>query len=92
MQDTPTPKKTKKLGTAVLKYQAIKPFAPEQTITIVHEGPNPKRRKSAQRYDLYENGMTVGAYIEKSHKAGNSKSLAANDVRWDFSKGWINVQ
>jgi hypothetical protein len=36
--------------------------------------------------------MTVGEYIDKSNKAGNPKSLAANDVRWDYSKGFINVE
>lgn len=47
---------------------------------------NPKRAgsKSAQRFDLYKNGMTVGEFIEAGGTIG--------DVRWDTAHEFIKVQ
>jgi uncharacterized Rmd1/YagE family protein len=87
------PKKDRKSTPSVVKYLAQPHFKLEQVIKIlIPASQNPKKRHSQIRYALYEDGMTVGEYIDKSNKAGNPKSLAANDVRWDYSKGFINVE
>jgi hypothetical protein len=51
-------------------------------IKILIEG-NPKRGKSAERFALYQNGMTVADFI----KAGGT----SGDVNWDIGKNLISV-
>jgi hypothetical protein len=86
------PKKSR-LNAAVLKYRAQPEFKPEQIIKIIiPASAKPKRRIALERYELYEDGMSVAAYIEKAKKVmGIPTSLAKNDIRWDYSKGFIDV-
>lgn len=44
---------------------------------------NPKKRAAAQRFDLYESGMTVAEYIE----AGGTRA----DLNWDERNNWISI-
>lgn len=44
---------------------------------------NPKRGASAERFDMYKTCKTVGDYLQ----AGGSTA----DIRWDISKGYIEV-
>lgn len=88
-----TEKKARKLSGTYLKYREVEAFKPEQVITVVVPASDGPKRKAAQtRYELYKSGMTVGQYIEASKKAGNSASLASNDIRWDMVKGFISVK
>jgi hypothetical protein len=54
---------------------------------------NPKRanKKSAPRFDLYRNGMTVAEHTAAYEKAGFAKSLANADRRWDLAHKFIEV-
>ncbi len=45
---------------------------------------NPKRGKSAKRFSIYKNGMTVAAAIEKGALRG--------DLRWDAAHKYIALQ
>jgi hypothetical protein len=85
-------KKPRKISNIVAIYRAQPVFPMDHVIKIKAPAKDkPKRRLSQERYELYADGMSVGDYIEKSHKAGNLKSLASNDVRWDYCKGFIDV-
>lgn len=86
-----TPKAKKKASDTVVKWRATKAFPHEGVITLIATN-NPKSRGAAARFAIYKNGQTVGQYIEASHKAGNSKALAAADVRWDVAAGFIKVE
>ena len=46
---------------------------------------NPKRGASRDRFDLYENGMTVGEYVSK---AGTKGRL---DIRWDLERDLVRI-
>jgi hypothetical protein len=52
---------------------------------------NPKRGKSASRFALYKNGLTVDTYIEKSVAAGNTPALARADLKWDTERKFIAI-
>ena len=80
----------KKPSRTFVEYKKTKAFPLDHIIKSVMR-PNPKGKGSAKRYDLYEDGMTVGAYIEKAKKHDISGALAANDVRWDYVKGFIEI-
>jgi hypothetical protein len=86
-------KKPRKISPTVVAWKATKNFPLEAKITLNPElkEANPKRRKAADRFALYRNGMTVGEYIEASHKAGNSKALAMADIRWDQAAKFLTV-
>lgn len=90
-----TSEKTKKKeSNTVVAWKAMLKTPPADTakISLIKKvADQPKKRAAAARYALYEDGMTVGAYIEKSHKAGNPKSLARRDVCWDIASGFIAV-
>jgi hypothetical protein len=83
-------KKKRKASNTVTNWKAQKAFPLDAKIHIVSTS-NPKRRAAATRFNLYTEGMTVGQYIEASHKAGNSKALAMADVRWDHVSEFIKV-
>jgi len=92
---TPAPevkaKKAKKISETVVKWRAQKAFGEDQIITLKVEG-NPKRQDAARRFALYENGMTVKAYITKAGANQITPSLAMADIRWDFVSDFINVE
>jgi hypothetical protein len=88
------PKKAKKEPNAAVRKFLAQPDLPlEKKIKILIPATEnkPKTRKALIRYRLYEDGMTVGDYIEKSKKAGNTGNVASRDVRWDYTKGFIDV-
>jgi len=61
-------------------------------IRLVAEG-NPKRGKSAERFALYRDGMTVGEYLDASSKAtGSKRGKWAADLRWDAERGYIEFE
>lgn len=84
-------KKKREPSDTVKKWKEQENFPLTAKITVVATE-NPKRRGAATRFAIYKDGMTVGDYIEASHKAGASKALAAADVRWDHVAGFINVK
>lgn len=61
----------------------------EMVITVLTEG-NPKRKnsKSAKRFALYTDGITVAEY--KIAVGESSRALA--DIRWDEDHGYIEVK
>jgi hypothetical protein len=67
-------------------------FAPEQVIHVKVES-NPKKPsgKSYARFALYEDGLTVAQYVQRSVDAGNKESLAHADLRWDVARKFIEV-
>jgi hypothetical protein len=67
-------------------------FSPEQVIHVKVES-NPKKPsgKSYTRFALYEDGLTVAQYVQRSVDAGNKESLAYADLRWDVARGFIEV-
>lgn len=86
-------KKTRKWSQHHLNWKATKDF-PETARIVVLSADNPKKRNAAKRFDFYKRGaegMTVGEYIEASHKAGNPKALAKEDVKWDYTAGFISI-
>jgi hypothetical protein len=60
----------------------------EDIIELLHTGDNPKKKKSAERFALYQNGMSVKDYIDKV----GDRQQAMNDIRWDTRKGWIRIK
>lgn len=46
---------------------------------------NPKRGKSAARYALYRDGMTIAEYI-KACESRNEGRLALFDITWDTDR------
>ena len=63
------------------KYARVNKAA---VITIACDSnPKNKNTKGFARFDLYESGMTVAAYIDKGGKA--------NDIRYDVKKGYISL-
>jgi hypothetical protein len=67
-------------------------FAPEQVIRkLVADNPKKPEGKSYARFALYEDGITVAQYVQRSVDAGNTASLAHADLRWDTKKGFIAV-
>lgn len=64
-----TKKETKKMSNTETKAEkpakkSARALYQENTITK-HAETNPKRGKAKERFDLYEDGMTVAEYIEK---------------------------
>jgi hypothetical protein len=47
---------------------------------------NPKKGKSASRYEFYSDNMTVGEYVEKV----GDRRLAIADLRWDKERNYIS--
>jgi hypothetical protein len=88
-----TPKKKRKFSAHHLAWKATKDF-PDTARIVVLSAENPKKRGAATKFNHYKRGaegMTVGEYIEASHKAGNAKAVAKEDVKWDFTAGFISV-
>jgi hypothetical protein len=88
-----TPKKKRKWSAHHLAWKATKDF-PDTARIVVLSAENPKKRGAAAKFNHYKRGaegMTVGEYIEASHKAGNAKAVAKEDVKWDFTAGFISV-
>jgi len=54
---------------------------------------NPKVKKSAIRFDLYQEGLTVGEYIEKCGKISpEEKKKAKPDIKWDYARKFISFR
>jgi hypothetical protein len=88
-----TPKKKRKWSAHHLAWKGTKDF-PDTARIVVLSAENPKKRTAKFRFDHYKRGaegMTVGEYIEASHKAGNAKALAKEDIKWDWTAGFISV-
>jgi hypothetical protein len=61
-----------------------------QTINLLVKD-NPKRGKSAKRFALYRNGLTVEKYVAASVAAGNPARLARADLNWDVVHKFIAI-
>jgi hypothetical protein len=68
------------------------PGVPAGTIQVLVAS-NPKRanKKSAPRFDLYRNGMSVAEHTALYVEKGFAKSLANADRRWDMAHGFIRI-
>lgn len=67
-------------------------FAPEQVIhLLVKNNPKKPSGKSYARFALYEDGLTVEQYVQRSVDAGNKASIAVADLRWDTRHKFIEV-
>ena len=67
-------------------------FAPEQVIHVkVETNPKKPSGKSYARFALYEDGMTVEQYVQRSVDAGNKETVAIADLRWDVQHKFIEV-
>lgn len=90
---TPKPKKRRKdgkpWGPAVLKWQDQNDLPLHGVIRVLKK--DPKRLKALWRFQQYEDGMTVQQYIDKMGVLKVGPAKAKQDVRWDFSKGFISV-
>ena len=80
----------KKESPTVTAWKAQKPFPVDWVITGVM-AENPKRRTAADRYAWYKEGMTVQQYMDTAFGHGSPRSLAMNDIRWDYVCGFIKV-
>jgi len=87
---SPQGKKQKTWGPAVLKFKDQKDLPLHGVITIIKD--KPKRDKAAWRYSFYRNGMTVQQYIDVMGQNKIGPAKAKQDVRWDYSKGFIAVE
>jgi hypothetical protein len=47
--------------------------------------------KSYARFALYEDGLTVAQYVQRSVDAGNKATLAHADLRWDVARKFIEI-
>jgi hypothetical protein len=89
-RETPWPPSTPpKRGGNIVGAQR---FTDAMTITVLRRD-NPKRpgTKAHQRFELYENGMTVGAFREKAIAAGLAKG-GCGQLSHDVQKGFISVK
>jgi hypothetical protein len=67
-------------------------FAPEQIIRLlVTDNPKQPTGKSYARFALYEDGLTVAQYVQRSVGAGNKETLAIADLRWDVARKFIEI-
>ena len=67
-------------------------FAPEHVIRkLVTDNPKKPSGKSYARFALYEDGLTVEQYVQRSVDAGNKASIAIADLRWDVAHKFIEV-
>jgi hypothetical protein len=92
--ECPVPKESERYTeSAVPAWRTTANFPDHAVITILGDFAtnNPKSKGAAMRFALYENGMTVGAYVEKCSKHGISRGQARADVRWDAVKSFIAV-
>lgn len=81
VKDEVAPKKTRKGGKRELNFDD--PFM-KQTIELCRiENPKRKGSKSAARFDLYQNGMTVATFIQKGGTRG--------DINWDVDHEHIKL-
>jgi hypothetical protein len=75
-----------------VKKVAAKVAAAKSPVIKLLVKDNPKRGKSASRYSLYKDGMSVASYVEKSVRAGNPARVAKADLRWDEAHKFISVE
>jgi hypothetical protein len=64
------------------------------SVIVLLRSTNPKKGKSAERYALYRDGMTVQEYTDAVVKAGYSKTFANGDLKWDSGPrhGFIRIE
>jgi hypothetical protein len=89
------PKAKKKPSPTVVAWKAIKENYPVTSVITINKdqvAKTPKRRGAADRFALYEDGMTVGKYLDVTKEKGISGALANADIRWDVAKGLISVK
>ena len=86
-------KKKRKFSAQHNNWKAQQDLPLTAKITMLVKG-NPKRAgsKSADRFALHEDGFTVQQYIDKCKEAGISEKLCMMDVRWDYTKKFIDVK
>jgi len=82
-------KKNKRINRFVQAFLDQKELPEHGVITILKK--DPKKQKALIRFQQYKDGMTVKQYVDHMKTLGVSNSQAKRDVRWDFSKGFINV-
>ena len=64
----------------------------DRVITVLAEkNPKVKGTKSAVRFAIYENGLTVGAYIIMASELGGGRRKAVRDIAWDTAHGFISL-
>jgi hypothetical protein len=54
---------------------------------------NPKRiaTRRGKLWQLYQDGMTIAAFIEAIENAGYKRSLALSSIRWDLKRNFIGL-
>jgi hypothetical protein len=54
---------------------------------------NPKRiaTRCGKLWQLYQDGMTIAAFIEAIENAGYKRSLALSSIRWDLKRNFIGL-
>lgn len=62
--------------------EAPKKFSKESILTVT-AAENPKRGESAKRFDSYVSGQPVSASL--------AAGVSMGDVRWDYARGWIDI-
>jgi hypothetical protein len=88
-----TPKKKRTWSAHHLAWKATKDF-PGSARIVVLSAENPKKRGAARKFAIYKRGpegMTVDEYIEASHKTGVSKATAKEDIKWDWTAGFTQI-
>ena len=53
---------------------------------------NPKSKRPAERFALYENGMTVDRYVSLVEKLGEPRRVAMEDICWDINHEFIELR
>jgi len=59
-------------------------------ITVLHDK-NPKRGKSAERFALYQTGMTIGQYVDAVIAIGDRRRKAIRDITHDLEHEYISI-
>lgn len=66
---------------------------PDTWVVRLRSEANPKRGKSAERFALYRDGMTVGEYLDASSAlTGSKRGKWSCDLRWDAERGFIELE
>ena len=84
------PKKEKVKKDPAAARPRLPKFPDEHIITILK--PNSKTRGANERFNRYETGMTVRAYLNRmKEELGRTDGMTMADIRWDHDHQFINV-
>jgi prevent-host-death family protein len=53
---------------------------------------NPKSRRPAQRFALYQSGMSVDRYVSLVENLGDPRRVALEDILWDLNHEYIELR